>query len=91
MLSLPQRYGTKTGAVLYGLVAGISAVVIIVFGAFFIGVFASWIPVLWAWDQTGEYSAWAPLIFAEYSVLPALAVGAVVAWWIWRSRLRSGK
>jgi hypothetical protein len=72
MLSLPQRSGTKVGAILYGLLAGISVVVVIVFGSFVLGVLGSWVHIYRLWDDSGEYQAWLPIIFGEYSIVPGL-------------------
>jgi len=88
MFSLPQRSATKIGAILYGLMAGISVVIVVVIGAFLLGVFASWIHIYRLWSDSGEYHAWMPLIFGEYSIVPGLILGAVVCWKIWKSRLR---
>jgi zinc transporter ZupT len=88
MLSLPQKSGTKVGAILYGLLVGISAVVVIVFGAFVLGALGSWVHIYRLWDDSGEYQAWLPIILGEYAIVPAIVVGAVICWKIWKSRLR---
>jgi hypothetical protein len=62
----------------YGLLAGIFAVVLMVFVAIVLGVLGSWVHIYRLWDDSGEYQAWLPLIFGEYSIVPGIVVGAVV-------------
>jgi ABC-type multidrug transport system permease subunit len=45
MLSLPPSGGTKVGAILYGLVAGISVASVIVFSSFLLGILAALISI----------------------------------------------
>ena len=87
MLSQPPSSGTKVGAILYGLVAGISVVVVMTFVSFFLGALTSWILGATEWVNLGEYSAWLPLIFAEYSSPLWVAVGAMVCWKVWKPRV----
>ena len=89
MLSLPQRTGTKTGAILFSLGAGLAAFVGVAVTSFLLGVFIAWLFDFYGWTGLGEYKPWLPIIFAEYSIVPGVVVGAVVCWKIWKSRLHA--
>jgi hypothetical protein len=84
VLSLPPSNGTKAGAILYGLVAGTSVVVVMVFASFFLGVLAALIVIHTPQINLGEYPPWLPIIFAECSVAPAVVVGGIICWKIWK-------
>jgi hypothetical protein len=86
MFSLSPSGGTKVGAVLYGLVVGLSAVVLMVFSSFLLGLLATLV-VIHTRLNLGEYPPWLPIIFAECSVVPAVVVGAIICWKTWKSRL----
>jgi hypothetical protein len=45
VLSLPPSSGTKVGAILYGLVAGISVALLIVFSSFLLGILAALVSI----------------------------------------------
>ena len=87
VISLPPSGRTKVGAILHGLVAGISVVVVMVFVSFFLGVLAALIVIHTPRINLGEYPPWLPIIFVECSVIPAVVVGAIMCWKIWKSRL----
>jgi len=87
MFPLLKTSETKVGAILYGLLAGISVFVVVVFGAFFLGVLGSWVQIYRLWDDSAEYQAWLPILFGEHSIVPGTIAGALVCWKIWRSRL----
>jgi hypothetical protein len=89
VLALPPSSGTKVGAILYGLVAGISVALTIVFCSFLLGVLAALVSIHTPQINLGEYPPWLPIIFAECSVVPAVPVGAIICWKIWKSRLSS--
>ena len=92
MLSQPPKSGTVIGAVLYGLIAGISVVVLIILGSAVLGILAALflgvIESRWVYVND-EARPWLPIIFGEYSIIPAFVVGALVCWGIWKSRLGS--
>jgi len=89
VLSLPPSSGTKVGAILYGLVAGSSVALLIVFSSLLLGILAALVSIHTPQINFGEYPPWLPIIFAECSVVPAFVVGAIICWKIWKSRLRS--
>lgn len=88
VLSLPPSNGTKVGAILCGLAAGASVVVVIVFSSFLLGILAALVAIHTPRINLGEYPPWLPFIFAECSVVPAVVVGAIICWKIWKSRLQ---
>ena len=88
-IALKPSNGTKVGAILYGLVAGISLALVIVFSSFLLGILAALVSIHTPRINLGEYPPWLPIIFAECSVVPAFVVGAIICWKIWKSRLRS--
>jgi len=89
MLSAPSYSGTKVGAIVYGLAAGIATFIGVVFASASIGALLAWSSDSTGWIKLGEYKPWLPIIFGEYSVVPGIAAGAIVCWKIWKSRLRS--
>jgi hypothetical protein len=89
MLSLPQRSGTKVGAILFSLGVGLAAVVGVVFTSVLLGAFIAWLFDSNGWTGLGEYKPWLPIIFGEYSIVPGVVVGAVVCWKMWKSRLHA--
>ena len=88
MLSAPSYSGTKIGAVLYGLAAGVAVLLVTVFVATFLGVLIALFADYTGWRGLGEAKPLLPLTFGEYSILPGIVVGVVVCWRIWKSRLR---
>jgi hypothetical protein len=86
MFSLTPGSRTKLGSILYGLIAGTSALVGVILASFFLGALASLVFNLMRINP-GGYAPWLPLAFAEYSTVPGIAVGAFVCWKIWKSRL----
>ena len=88
MLSAPSYSGTKVGAVIYGLAAGIASFIGVVFVSVVLGVLLAWFSDTTGWIQLGEYKPWLPIIFGEYSMAPGIVVGAIVCWRMWKSRLR---
>ena len=91
MLLAPSYCGTKIGAILYGLAAGMGVFVVIVFASALLGVFVDWFSSFTGWISLGEYGAWLPIMLGEYSLIPGLVVAVIVCWKIWKSRLGSGK
>jgi hypothetical protein len=89
MLSAPSYSGTKVGAVLYGLAAGIAAFIAVVFVSLLVGVLLAWLSDARGWINFGENKPWLPLMFGEYSMPPGIVVGGIVCWRIWKSRLRT--
>ena len=87
VLSLPPSSGTKVGAILYGLVAGISVALLIVFSSFLLGILAALVSIHIPRINLGELPPWLPIIFVELSLVPGIVVGAIVCWKIWKSRL----
>jgi hypothetical protein len=91
MLSSPRYSGTKIGAVIYGLAAGIAILLGLVFASVLLGVLIALLADATGWTGLGEYKPWLPLGFGEYSMVPGALVGAIVCWKIWKSRLGLGK
>jgi hypothetical protein len=87
MLSAPTYTGTKVGAILYGLAAGVAVLVVIVFAATVLGVLIALLADATGWIGLGESKPWLPLALGEYSIVPGVVVGAFVCWKIWKSRL----
>ena len=74
VLSLPPSGETKVGAILYGLVAGISVASVIVFSSFWLGILAALVAIHTPRINFGEYPPWLPITFATRSVVPAFVV-----------------
>jgi hypothetical protein len=87
MLSSPQYSGTKIGAVIYGLAAGIAILLGIVFASVLLGVLIAIVANARGWTGLGEYQPWLPVGFGEYSIVPGTMMGAIVCWKIWKSKL----
>lgn len=91
MLSAPSYSGTKVGAIIYGLAAGVATFVGLVFVSVLVGALIAWLLDTNGWTGLEEYKPWLPIILGEYSMPPAIVVGAIVCWRIWKARLRPSK
>jgi hypothetical protein len=60
---------------------------IIVFSSFLLGILAALVSIHTPRINLGELPSWLPIIFAECSLVPAVVVGAIICWKIWKSRL----
>jgi hypothetical protein len=87
MLTAPFYNGTKIGAVIYGLAAGIATLLGIVFVCVVVGILLAWFSDSTGWIKLGGYKPWLPLIFGEYSIPPGMIVGSVVGWRTWKAGL----
>ena len=77
----------KVGIGFYGLLAGISTVVVFTAASFFLGVAASYFLRYTRWDPAGELSAWFGLAWAWYAFWPGVVLGLVVWWKVFSSRV----
>ncbi len=70
----------KVGIGFYGLLAGISTVVVFTAASFFLGVAASYFLRYTRWDPAGELSAWFGLAWAWYAFWPQRLQLSANAW-----------
>jgi Tol biopolymer transport system component len=77
----------KFGIVLYGLLAGLAAVIVTVFGAFFLGAGLALLNSAMGWFHLGETQSWLPVIFAMYAFYAGIVIGPIVWWRVSASRL----
>jgi hypothetical protein len=87
MLSEPPNPGTKVGATLYGLGVGLATLTGIVFVSFLVGALIAWLFDSNGWTGLEEYKPWLPIMLGEYSIVPGIAIGAVVGWKLWKARV----
>jgi hypothetical protein len=74
-MSAPNRFLKTIGAVLYGLVAGCAATVVMVLGCIFLG---GWILSVAGWKEQGGAATMAGLYYIYYIVPIGLIVGVIV-------------
>jgi hypothetical protein len=85
------RVAKTIGAVLYGLVAGIAAAVVIVLGCIFLGFIAGWLLRLAGWKAQGDAATMAGLYYIYYTVPIGFVVGIIVGCNVAISRLQLRK
>src|SRR5258708_39227505 len=66
------------GAILYGLIAGFAAAVVIVLGCIFLGLLSGWIFNSLGWKQLGDSALVAGLSSVYFPVIIGLIVGLIV-------------
>lgn len=76
------------GAILYGLVAGFAATVVIVLGCIFLGLLAGLVLSSLGWKQLGDSAVAAGLSSVYFTVVIGLIVGLVVWYRVSAIRLR---
>jgi hypothetical protein len=76
------------GAVLYGLVAGFAATVVIVLGCIFLGLLGGWVFRSLGWKQLGHSADVAGLSSVYFTVMIGLIVGLIVWYKVATTRLR---
>jgi len=76
------------GALLYGLVAGFAAIVVIVLGCIFLGLAAGWAFSSLGWKQLGDSASIAGLSSIYFTVPIGLIVGLIVCFKVSTNRLR---
>jgi len=76
------------GAILYGLVAGFAATVVIVLGSIFLGLLAGWVFTSLGWKQLGDSASVAGLYFIYFTAVIGLIVGLIVWYKVSATRLR---
>lgn len=82
--SFPKTFG----AILYGLVAGFAATMVIVLGCIFLGLLAGWVCTSLGWKQLGHSASVAGLASIYSTVVIGLIVGLVVWYKVSATRLR---
>jgi uncharacterized membrane protein len=75
-------------AILYGLVAGFAATMVIVLGCIFLGLLAGWIFTSLGWAQLGHSAYVAGLSSIYFTVVVGLIVGLIVWYKVSATRLR---
>ena len=78
MAALTNRFVKTIGAVLYGLVAGCAATVVVVLGCIFLGFLGGWVLSLAGWKEQGGAATMAGLYYIYYIVPVGLIVGIIV-------------
>jgi hypothetical protein len=91
MISQPPNQGTKVGAILFGLAAGFATFIGIVIVSISVGALIAWLFDSNGWKGLGDYKPWLPIVFGQYSIVPGIAVGVLVCWKVWKTRLSSGR
>jgi len=76
------------GAILYGMVAGFAATVVIVLGCIFLGLLSGWAFNSLGWKQLGDSALVAGLSSVYFTVIIGLIVGLVVCYKVSTTRLR---
>jgi hypothetical protein len=76
------------GAILYGLVAGFAATVVIVLGCIFLGLLSGWIFDSLGWKQLGDSALVAGLSSVYFTVIIGLIVGLTVCYKVSTTHLR---
>jgi hypothetical protein len=76
------------GPILYGLVAGFAATVVIVLGCIFLGLLSAWAFNSLGWKQLGDSALVAGLSSVYFTVVIGLIVGLVVWYKVSTTRLR---
>jgi len=76
------------GALLFGLVAGFAAIVVIVLGCIFLGLVAGWVFGFLGWKQLGDQASIAGLSSIYFTVPIGLIVGLIVCFKVSTNRLR---
>ena len=82
-LSIPN----KIGIILYGLLAGAAAVVLVPICAFLLALAFTFVNHATHWIELGETDAWLGLIFALYAVYADIVIGPLVWWRVSAKRL----
>jgi hypothetical protein len=88
MSASPNRFLKTIGAILYGLVAGFAATVVVVLGCIFLGFLVGWIFSFLGWRELGRSATMAGLYSINFTVPIGFIVGLIVCYTVSISRLR---
>jgi hypothetical protein len=78
------------GNIVYGVVAGFAATVVIVLGIIFLGFAASWIFRLFGWDEASRLAFMSGLYYVYFTVPLGVIVGLIVCVRVVVKRFRQG-
>ncbi len=88
MSASSNSFPKTVGAILYGLVAGFAATMVIVLGCIFLGLLAGWVFTSLGWKQLGHSAYVAGLSSFYFTVVIGIIVGLIVWYKVSATRLR---
>ena len=89
MPTAPSSASKLLGIILYGLVAGFAATVVMVFGSVFLGFFASWIFNFLGWRKAAISAEMSGFYCIYFTGAFGLLAGVIVCLYVWITRLRN--